>query len=741
VIYTGREIVLEDWKRLAGGYEDIGGIARLAEAAKHDRTKLGRVAEGVELFYTTFCLGQTLEFALEKPADVDRNLFWKRVTDFFAETINDHFHPYTPWAFARGSGFMRYSEEELYELSVERHEWLYAYLRGLLVTRSELREFPEADQDHLLGNYLGEKRIVGIGGDAGTEVERRWRAYNQLREVAFIRNDGFRMPPVFPEFDPAIIEADRRTNLLFLYPIGRTHISRAFREGPTLNRESRDEGGNGVNLVVSRHAEFGPVDGAASEGLWVYSAHLYLSEGEYTEALMRHRGMTKRDANRVIDEERKSGRLTDKGIRVAARFVHGGKPKPVLTGSVVPFHGHPLYETGKLEDHGFPATSQSLIYTDITYDKSLYPQIYDRKSGVELPAEIDWKAERSSSLSEKAAKDEIEKGSKKSGFPGIREFAAKHPIVLIKGAAESGARNLKVFDVGAGGAIHEDELRDAVDFVYDVSKRQNVVIQEALLTSPEFWAAEDLMRAFINRQILEWNRPVQRDRYPRSQIYGSMRIIAASSHPDRDYDLAFPICLCSLQVATNVGRGGTLEVLLPEYIQEQHRDAVLEGLRDQAPKVMRACARFAEKYEKTFELIRGRKAGKDMRGVSYGWPPYLMLDFLASPVFEKPGRLVDIEPTYDADGNRAGSRAILEGPDGRFEGKIKGWRFIHLEPNIGIGLWDRYNLREEIHERRNSKKEDRAFDWHNVGQSDRIVLRTFLRAGEEYLRALKNGGP
>ncbi|HNT33604.1 MAG TPA: hypothetical protein PKH07_01250, partial [bacterium] len=59
----------------------------------------------------------------------------------------------------------------------------------------------------------------------------------------------------------------------------------------------------------------------------------------------------------------------------------------------------------------------------------------------------------------------------------------------------------------------------------------------------------------------------------------------------------------------------------------------------------------------------------------------------------------------------------------------------HLEPNIGIGLWDRYNLREEEMERRMSDAENRPFNWSNVGKSDRVVLRNFAIAGRQYLEA------
>jgi hypothetical protein len=150
---------------------------------------------------------------------------------------------------------------------------------------------------------------------------------------------------------------------------------------------------------------------------------------------------------------------------------------------------------------------------------------------------------------------------------------------------------------------------------------------------------------------------------------------------------------------------------------------------------MQALERFAPVYEPEFRRRRGKAIGQDLRGVSYGWPAYLMLDFLVTPVFEREGRLVDVEPRHDECGRRVGSRFVLEDGEGRFEGRIVGWRFIHLEPNVGIGLWDRFSLCEEAWERRSAEAEGRPFDWDAVGHDDRIVLRNFAIAGDEYLRA------
>ena len=66
---------------------------------------------------------------------------------------------------------------------------------------------------------------------------------------------------------------------------------------------------------------------------------------------------------------------------------------------------------------------------------------------------------------------------------------------------------------------------------------------------------------------------------------------------------------------------------------------------------------------------------------------------------------------------------------------MTGCRFILLEPNVGIGLMDRYNLREEDWERTRARQEGRPLNWDVVGKDDRIVLRNFAIAGQQYLEA------
>src|SRR5512141_1917655 len=100
-----------------------------------------------------------------------------------------------------------------------------------------------------------------------------------------------------------------------------------------------------------------------------------------------------------------------------------------------------------------------------------------------MPPESDWLMSYQEGLGREAALRQIVDG--REGFEGLRRFAERHPILLIKGAAESGARNLKVFEVGGGqGSWNEPELEAAALFVHERAVKQNMVVQEAARTTP-----------------------------------------------------------------------------------------------------------------------------------------------------------------------------------------------------------------------------------------------------------------
>jgi len=194
--------------------------------------------------------------------------------------------------------------------------------------------------------------------------------------------------------------------------------------------------------------------------------------------------------------------------------------------------------------------------------------------------------------------------------------------------------------------------------------------------------------------------------------------------------------LNSKQLITNVGRGGNLDLFDEKIVQEQHKKIIFDRLAQSGRKVMDALSAYEDRAAKDYEKQTGRCVGSDLTGLSYGIPRYMMLDFLVAPVFDQPGELVDIQPAFDETGQRTGSHFILRHEDNTVRANICDWRIVLVEPNIGLGLWDRVAIREEVTERERSSYSESTFNPDAVGKQARIVLADLTRAGADYLNAL-----
>lgn len=745
-LFSTRQIDEQLYLQIAGGYEDIGDFGRTAQAiretaqqgkidASAQQQALSCIAKGAELFNIMLAIDSTLGLVSAELIDADHMLIWRALASFFAKTINDHSYEYRPWVYSRGAGFADLHGDELYELAVKRHLWLYGYLRFIVAQHTEIKTLPEHEQDLLLGNFLDGKQIEGIGGGAYVGgSEKIWRAYGQLRELAFIRNDGLPIPEVFAEFDPELINASLRVNHIIAAPVGRTHFSRALCEGPTLARELEQAGRRGGNLIITRKVDILEQPEKYTRPIAsITSGHLYVDTEAFTKALVMHKGYSIQAAAQYC------AKLSHpKGIRVAVNF-----SRPVLAALVYPFHGNPLYKAGKLETCGLPYTVQSLFHTWTTYDKTKYQDIFCA-SGVELPAETAWLANYTATAVDKsAAIHSILHGLPDLEYPGLLAFARQYPLVMIKDAAESGGRNAQAFSLGlADGGLDQTQLALAVDFIYQISLRHHVCIQEVVLSSPEYWATEAFMRDFVRRQIIEWGSAVNRLRHPYTNIFGSHRIILSTANPaepdpEQKWHISHWITLNSKQVITNLGRGGCLEQLLPEFIRPEHRHTIMDKLAAAGRRVMEAMAAYEAKCSTAYTQETGRTIGADIMGVSYGMPRYMMLDFLITPIYDQAGMLVELEAVCDEKGNKVGSRFMLQQGQHIVSANIIDWRIVLIEPNIGVGLWDRVALREEYHEREAARRLSVDPNWEHIGENARCVLRDLNQAGEDYLNVLQ----
>ncbi len=738
-LFGGMELDPDALRSVCGGYEEIGALGNLGQNAierargeKWPKRKRLSVLESVATLAEFVDIARALDATLAdrqgQGDEPDAGHLWRSLATFFSETINDHFDEYRPWAYSRGIGFDEFHDDELYDLADRHHRWLYGYLRNLVVTRTEAYHRPVTDQDLLLGRLESDVAIGAIGAGGTTDAERRWRAYGQLREIAFLRNDGFVLPPVFDGFGPSLVDARHRVNLVALYPVGRTHISRMLAEGPTLARELVADGQPAANILLTRQ---GHIRGDRIE---IDDAHLYVERGTYTAALRMHWGLSESGAEAIADRD-----VGPKGVRIAARF-----SEPVTAAVVLPMHGSEVYDGGHLERLGLPFSIQSRYHTWTTYDKAKYADIFTPDTGVTFPDEIDWLHEWTTDSDEPTVLEHIKRGRPDSSFEGLISFARQHRIVMVKDAAESGGRRQKAFEIGApDGTPIDQAVDDAAEFLYQISLHHNVAVQEVIVSSPEAWATEGFLERFTDRQITDWSRPIVRDRQPLTPLFGSFRIILSTDRPqaedrERHWHVSHKITLNSTQLITNIGRGGTLEILRPSDIRPEFRSSIIDALEDAGRKTMEAMSAYENQTASEYEEETGDAIGCDLTGVSYGVPRYLMLDFLLRPVFDRPGELVEIAPDLDESETRVGSLFMLHDGSCTFEGKIVDWQVILIEPNIGVGLWDRVAIREEERERERAAAAGEPMNWDRVGENARIVLRDLTRAGTEYMTALRD---
>ena len=143
---------------------------------------------------------------------------------------------------------------------------------------------------------------------------------------------------------------------------------------------------------------------------------------------------------------------------------------------------------------------------------------------------------------------------------------------------------------------------------------------------------ESFMRSFVDRQIVDWSSPVDRQR-PRTSIYGSHRIILSTDVPQAEADadkwhISHWITLNSKQLVTNVGRGGNLDLFCPRSCRTASSSAFAKW-----PKLAGAYGgptsyevRAAEAYGKT-----GCEVGRFNRRV-LRQPALHDLDFSLPPI-------------------------------------------------------------------------------------------------------------
>ncbi len=718
-LLSGGEITAELYTPLA---EEI---AKLAEAAQGDRAALEEVATALELLDIVLLLDQTRD--LEQPAEVVVQL-----ARFFDRTLNNHIFDCTPYHYdrERGAAFEDFGREERLELAARHHRWLYSYARRLLATKTVVATRGGEYADAWLGD--ADRDLLAVGVNAEEPAERFWFNYARLRDAVVLLHDGFPLPEVFLNLDPEAIGTDRRTNVVIVYPHGNTTVPVGLEQGPWLARE------HGVNLMLCAFPEI--VDRNQGKLLAVPDGFMYLGAEDYRAAL-EATGVPSGEA------EQRAAQVGDEGVLVLATF-----SRPITAHAVFFHFMHPLRpEIGSVR---LPLI-QPLVWEAATHLKCLLPDML-KGSGIKTADQFNWYHPRTVELPEQEAKAEIE--------TGLRELAGKHETLIVKPEKESGGRQARILPVRSHGRYLDENIAALRDLTYEISKTDNVVVQEVLrsyvrrLYSREF--LEDMVDRFARIGV-----PVLLDRDPRTPLFSYFRQIVVRGK--RGYEISHHITVLSTRGIANVGQGGLLyeyrdEIINPKYREDLRREITKAAYGSLESQRRYTAAHWREILAEYLSLRRefaGRvklEVGEDLTGFADTDIPYEMGDYMPVllvdendcltrlwdadreamvPLFDEQGRATDVQ-VYDAKGDpirRTNTRGEplpipMFDPDGgrleRFDAQgrpISTLAIFKIEPNPGAGLWRPHN---------DQLPPDRK------GEGVRIIFRCLGERGEIYREKL-----
>jgi len=609
---NGRDIYSKAYENLATQ------TAKLAELLKEDRNSLEMISMALELLDISLIVEMTRE--IEDPADMVIQL-----ARFYDTTINSHIFDYFPYHYdsERGVGFEGYTREQKFDLAERRHRWLYTYARHLMVTKTELRDRDPEYQHVWLGD--ADEGIAPLGVNLSDRAERFWFSYARLRDFAVLDHEGYPLPEIFLDLDPAVIKDEERVNVAIVYPHGNTTVPVALHHGARLSQD-------GINLMLAALPAIAKDPSSGRDLLIVNDGFMYLSREDYREALLK---------SRVEGQvaEGKASRI-DGGVLVAVKF-----SRPVIIHGVFFHFTHPLRP--QIEDAGAPLI-QPLVWEAATHLKCLLPDMLKR-SRVGTPDQVNWYAKETDNLSEGDAKRRIE--------ATLLDFSRRHPTIIVKPEKESGGRNARILEVRREGSPIPENLAELRDLVYDISKSDNVVIQEVIpshvrrLYTKEF--QQDLVDRFARMGI-----PVLLDRRPLTPLFSYFRQILVLCK--NGYEISHNITVVSTRGVANVGQGGLLYEYTDDIIDPKYRDDLRRELTEASFRSINAQREYIRKHpEKIIDeymTVHPEFAGKirferkeDLTGFANTDIPYEMADYMPVLQVDENNCLVRI---YDEDTGR-----------------------------------------------------------------------------------------
>ena len=613
-LFSGGEISLEAYRSLAAE------TAKMAELAEGDKSMLEEVAKALELLDISLLLERTMD--VEDPHSMTIEL-----ARFFDATLNSHIFDYIPYHYhrQRGVGFEVYSRREKIELAMKRHRWLYTRCRHLMVTKTELKDLSPEYCDAWLGDV--DRNITGLGINLADEAERFWFSYARLRDAVVLLHEGYPLPEVFKNLDPSALKCDERTNVVIVYPHGNTTVPVALEQNPKLTKE------RGINLLLTAFPKIERDESYGCEVLHVLDGFTFLSKEDYLAALLAS-GLKPEEA------EKKASAVGSKGVLALFSF-----SRPIVAHGIFFHFTHPLRP--EIEFVRAPII-QPLIWEAATYLKCKLPEML-KGSGIRTADQFNWYMDQTARMSEAEAKSKIRKR--------LIDFSKSYDTVIIKPEKESGGRNAKVIQIRRDGKVLEENLTEAVGLVYEISKSDNVVVQEFLksyvrrLYTPEF--LENLVERFARLGV-----PVQLYRDPQTPLFSYFRQILVLG--EKGYEISHNITVIGTSGVANVGQGGLLyeytdDIINPKYREDLRREITKASFRSMEAQRRYLRTHWKEILEDYLEIHPefaerlNFRVIKDLTGFDNRDVPYEMGDYMPVFLVDENDNLVRI---YDEDSER-----------------------------------------------------------------------------------------
>ena len=613
-LFNDVEINLDQYRRLASE------TAKMAELASGDKSILEEAAKALELLDISLLLERTIDVE-------DPNSMVIELARFFDTTINNHIFDYIPYHYhrQRGVAFECLSRKEKIALAMRRHRWLYTRCRHLIVTKTKMKDLGPAYWDAWLGD--ADRDIMGVGINLEDEDERFWFSYARLRDAVVLLHEGYPLPEIFINLDPSALKCNERTNVVIVYPHGNTTVPVALEQNPKLSKE------RAINLLLTAFPKIVENKEAGLKVLYVFDGFTFLSREDYFSALLAS-GLSREEA------EKRASKINSRGVLALFKL-----SRPIIAHGIFFHFTHPLRP--EIEFVRAPII-QPLVWEAATYLKCKLPEML-KGSGIKTADQFNWYMDQTLNMSMPEAKDEIRRR--------LIEFTKAYDTVIIKPEKESGGRNARVIQIRRSGKIINENLEEAVNLIYDLSKSDNVVIQEFLrsyvrrLYTREF--LDDLVERFAKIGV-----PVRLYRDPQTPLFSYFRQILVLGK--KGYEISHHITVISTGGVANVGQGGLLYEYTDDIINPKYREDLRREITKAAYRSMEAQRRYLRAHWKEIideylkihpEFAKRLKFRiiKDLTGFDNRDIPYEMGDFMPVFLIDENDNLIRI---YDEDTER-----------------------------------------------------------------------------------------